>query len=53
MHGNEYEYYIAATNKDIAQPVKQKNWDQVNHNEIPTETNGKIAVFSRVPWHSS
>ena len=26
MHGNEYEYYISAMNKYIAQLVKQKTW---------------------------
>ena len=42
MNGNESEYYIADVNKDIAQLVKHKTWERVNHNDIPTGTGNRI-----------
>ena len=41
MHENESEYYIVATKKEIAQLAKQKTWERVNCNDIPTRTYGK------------
>ena len=50
MHGNEPEYQIVATKKQIAQLVNQKKLEQVNHNAIPPGPDGKTGYFLKVTW---
>ena len=51
MHGNEFEYYISATNKDISQLAKQKTWEKVTLMTSLQDPREYLAVLSRVPGY--
>ena len=50
MHVNESKYYIETMNKDIAQLVKQKTWEQVIQNDIPPWTDVKTCRVLKGTW---
>ena len=50
MHVNEYEYYISSTNKLISQLLKQKTWEWVNPNDIPTGPDEKNLCIFKANW---